>query len=426
MFLTKRLRKTIINILANLQFAIFLLILIVFYSISGSIIEQDQPFDYYIENYNQIKILNLFSASTLILNIGLDHIFSTFWFYFLIFIFSLSLIICSITTQFPIFLFSKSNRFFYLRNIPKTLQICKTLSIIKIFSINHVLIKKNYLLFQKKNSFYSYKGLIGKFAPLLIHLSLITVIFGSIIATLASFSSQELIPKTEITTIQNITRKNIFSLIPSYSIRVNDFWIDYTKNTDVNQYFSDISILNKFGNEEFRKTISVNHPVRYKNLAIYQTDWNLSALRIKVNNNEVLQIPLTPLKDQKKSWIGNIILNQKQYFLVVQKLNGLVSVYDSNGQLIQTLEFGERMVDFQLIDLIPATGLQLKSDPGVPVLYLGFFFLMISIVLNNQYFPELWLSNLESKNKIILVGKTNRSLIGFNIEIFKILKELVL
>lgn len=421
----KKFQRIFTNVLANLQFAIFLLVLIAFYSVCGSILEQDQPVNYYIENYSNIKVLNFFSFSDLILKFELDRIFSTVWFYALIFVFSLSLITCSFTRQLPTFLFFKGNRFFYSQNIPKTLQICKTFNYIKISSLNNSLLRQKFLIFQKRNSFYSYKGLIGKFAPLLVHLSLIITILGSVIATLSSFSAQELVSKSEIATIQNITRRNLLSNIPSYSLKINDFWIDYNSTNNINQYFSDISILDDAGNESIRRTISVNHPLQYEGLTIYQTDWTLNTLRLKLKSGQIQQVPLSILKDQKKSWVGNVVIDQNQYFFVLQEFNGLISIYDSKGQFYQSAELGQKLDDFQIIDVIPATGLQLKEDPGIPILYLGFFFLMISIILNNQYFPEIWISTLEENNKVALIGKTNRSVIGFNIEIFKTLKQLV-
>ena len=89
---------------------------------------------------------------------------------------------------------------------------------------------------QKQGVLYSYKGLIGRFAPLLVHLSLIIVLAGTMIASLSSFSAQELIPKSELFVVQNTIRKGVFSQFPNYSIRVNDFWITYNEEENIKQW----------------------------------------------------------------------------------------------------------------------------------------------------------------------------------------------
>ena len=77
---------------------------------------------------------------------------------------------------------------------------------------------------------------------------------------------------------------------------MNDFWITYTKQTTVSQFYSDISILNVDGNEIERKTIFVNSPVKHQGVDYYQTDWNLVGLRIKTDKDPIpVQYPLVSI-----------------------------------------------------------------------------------------------------------------------------------
>lgn len=420
----QKIQKKTLTLLTDLKFAISLFFLISFYGICGSILEQERPAQYYIENYSNEKPFLKFLTSDLIFNLGLDHIFSTWWFYILIFIFALSLITCSFTRQVPIFLFSRGSRFFYSGNVPKNLQIFQRTETIKSQNLTNLLLEKNYLTIQKQGVSYSYKGLLGRFAPLLVHLSLIIVLVGTMVASLSSFSAQELIPKSELFVIQNTIKKGVFSNFPNYSIRVNDFWIDYDKEERVQQYFSNISIITAQGNENFSKTISVNNPLQYKGLTIYQTDWDLIALRLKLKDGTIKQIPLTPLSNQKKSWITNFTVQNNTYYLVVNNLNGYISVYNANGNFIQQLETLDETPDFQFLEIIPRTGLQLKIDNGVPIIYLGFFFLMLSILASSKQFPELWVSNVKHDKILYIAGKTNRSQLAFDLEWFKIFKKI--
>jgi len=424
----KQLQKKLLQILTDLKFAISLFFLISFYGVCGSILEQERPAQYYIENYSVEKPFLNFLTSDLIFNLGLDHIFSTWWFYTLLIIFSLSLITCSFTRQLPIFLFSRGVRFFYSSssNIPKTFQIFKSTKNINNSFLTNLLLNKNYLTIQKQGVLYSYKGLIGRFAPLLVHLSLIIVLAGTMVASLSSFSAQELIPKSELFTIQNTIRKGTFSQFPKYTIRVNDFWITYNEEENIKQYFSNISVLGINGTEKASQTISVNNPLQYKGLTIYQTDWDLVALRLQLKNGIIKQIPLIPLEKQSKNWIANFQIDNNNYYIIVSNLDGYVSLYDKDGQFLQQLELLDEISDFKLVDIIPRTGLQLKMDAGVPIIYLGFFFLMLSIIASSKEFPELWISNDKHNKNIYVAGRTNRSQLAFDLELFKIFANLKL
>ena len=72
------------KILTDLRFAIFILLLIAFSSSLGSFIEQDEIFSFYKQNYPINKPIYGFIDVNFILFFGLDHIYRTWWFLFLL------------------------------------------------------------------------------------------------------------------------------------------------------------------------------------------------------------------------------------------------------------------------------------------------------------------------------------------------------
>lgn len=64
----------------------------------------------------------------------------------------------------------------------------------------------------------------------------------------------------------------------------------------VSQFHTDLSLLNMDGKEVMRKTISVNDPLRYGGVTIYQTDWSISALQILKDNKGPYNLAMAPLK----------------------------------------------------------------------------------------------------------------------------------
>ena len=94
-------RQKIFRLFADLRFSIFTLLLISFCSIIGTVIEQDQSIETYKINYPLTNPVFGFLSWDRILYFGFDHVYQTWWFLFLIFLFGLSLVLCSFLQQLP-------------------------------------------------------------------------------------------------------------------------------------------------------------------------------------------------------------------------------------------------------------------------------------------------------------------------------------
>ena len=420
-------KQKLFRLVADLRFSIFILLLISLFSIIGTVIEQDQSIEIYKANY---PITNpVFGVLTWdrILQFGFDHVYKTWWFFTLIFLFGLSLISCTFLQQLPSLKIARRCQFFRKTGQFSRLQIFTTL---KKFSLNQILsrIKQNqYSIFQQRNIVYCYKGLIGRIAPILVHFSMILVLLGTIIGSLFGFKAQEMVPKTESFHIQNILNNGQLSVIPKTSARINDFWITYTKNKTVSQFYSDISVLNSQGKETDRKTISVNYPLIYKNVYYYQTDWNLIGLRIQVSNNEIIEYPLLNiLNNQNKIWLTWISTNKslnEGILALSDNLEGYCSIYSETGDFLGNIELNETVSfhePFTLLEILSSTGLQIKTDPGIPVIYAGFLFLMISTLISYITYSQVWM--IQKNQKLFIGGTTNRALFDFELEFFKFIQ----
>ena len=241
------------------------------------------------------------------------------------------------------------------------------------------------------------------------------------------FKAQEIIPKTETFHIQNILSTGQLSLIPKTSARINDFWITYSKQKTINQFYSHISILNNEGNEIKQETIFVNSPAKYNGITYYQTDWNLIGLRLKNQNQTIIQYPLTNvLSDKDKIWLSWIPLNTDLtdgVTILINNLQGYCSIYNKFGQFIGNLELNESIninPFLTLIDIISSTGLQIKADPGIPIIYGGFAFLMISTLISYITYSQIWI--VKENNNFYIGGNTTRATFDFELEFFKITK----
>lgn len=424
-------KKSFFRSIADLRFAISILLLIASSSIIGTIIEQDQSLETYKLNYPLNNRVFGFLSWDIIIKFGFDHVYTTWWFLTFIILFGISLMTCTFLQQFPSLKIARRCQFFRTTEQFRRLKIFTKLNY---YTLNKLLFKikeNHYSIFQQRNITYCYKGLIGKIAPIVVHFSMILVLFGTIIGSVSGFKAQEIIPKTEIFHIQNILISGNLTLIPKVSARINDFWITYTEQKTISQFYSDISILNIKGNETKRETIFVNSPAKYNNINYYQTDWNLTALRIENQNGIIFEYPLiNTFNNSNKVWLTWIPNNQNNqkfndgFTILIDNIEGYCSIYNQQGKFLGNLELNETISLNSLltfVDIITSTGLQIKTDYGIPIIYTGFLFLMISILISYITYSQIW---IVTNNRIIFIGgNTTRAIFTFELEFLKLIKQ---
>ena len=421
-------KRLIFRSFADLRFAIVILLMIASFSIIGTVIEQDQSTEVYKMNYPLSNPVFGFLSWDIILRFGLDHVYQTWWFLLLIFLFGLSLLTCTILQQFPSLSLSRRCQFFRTIKQFRRLKLSTKLNQLTTQQLLFRVKNSKYSIFQQKNIIYCYKGLIGRIAPIVVHFSMIIILLGAITGALEGFKAQEIIPKTETFHIQNILSNGKVSSIPRVSGRINDFWITYTKQNTISQFYSDLSLLNIEGTEIKRQTIFVNSPARYNGINYYQTDWNLISVRIQNSKLDIFQYPLVNfLSSRDKIWItwipNNPTLDQGN-ILLVDNLQGFCAVYENSGKFIGNLELNEPFdnnLSFTLVDIMSSTGLQIKKDPGIPLIYMGFFLLMVSTLISYITYSQLWI--IRDKNQLFIGGNTTRDNFQFELEFFELVKD---
>jgi len=420
-------RQSTFKIIADLRFAITILLIIASASIIGTVIEQDQSIETYKLNYPLTNRVFGFLSWDIILKFGFDHVYTTWWFITFILLFGISLLTCTFLQQLPSLKIAKRCQFFRLTNQFRLLNISTKLQHLSLTKLLFRIKESQYSIFQQKDIAYCYKGLIGRIAPIIVHFSMILILLGAVFGSLNGFKAQEIVPKTETFHIQNVLSNGQLTQIPNVSARVNDFWITYTKQTTVSQFYSDISILNVDGSEIERKTIFVNSPIKYEGVDYYQTDWNLIGLRVQTNDETVSQYPLVSvLNNRSKVWLTWIPFDTELktgVTVLVDNLEGYASVYNDTGTFLGNLELNETFnsnLPITLTDIISSTGLQIKSDPGIPLIYAGFFLLMVSTLISYITYSQIWI--IQYNRQVFVGGTTNRATFDFELEFFELIK----
>ncbi len=396
------------------SFGIIILVLIAAASSIGSFIEQDEDLNFYQQNYPIERPIYGFINWKIIKFLGLDNIYSTWWFIVLLITLVISLISCSVTRQFPIV--TNAKEYFFKKQSIAFLRLPLSVKFKNIYYLKELILiqlqKLKFYIYQNKNLIYGYQGLIGRISPILVHISLILILAGSSIGAFVNFTAQELLPKGEIFRIQNTIKVGPLTKLPIVNIRVNDFWVDY-ENNRIHQFYSNISVLNNYGVEAKQQTISVNNPLRLNTIDIYQSDWNLLGIRVKnLETNKVSEIPLFQLKQKSKSritWIKDDIT------IVIDKLENNYKVYNKQGEFLGTKNLGDKLTDnLVIIDTLPSTGLLIKYDPTITIIYSGFALLIITTFLSYLPYTQIWM--FSEKGTTWLGGTTNRGRLQLELE----------
>lgn len=427
-------KRELIPFLADLRLAIVLLLLIALFSITGTVIEQGQSAAFYQANYPEQPALFGFLTWKVILQTGLDHVYRTWWFLALLILFGSSLTACTFKRQLPALRwFSRTWNFYTQPRQFQKFALSAEFNQGSVDDLVPLLEQRRYRVFRQDNSLYAHKGIVGRVGPIVVHIGILVILLGGIWGAMTGFIAQEMIPSGATFQIRNITDAGPFAerQVPKdWAVKVNRFWIDYTPDGTIDQFYSDMSVLDQAGQEVKRQTIHVNEPLRYRGVTLYQADWAIAGVRVRLNNSPIFQLPMAQLDTGGKgrlwgTWIPTKPDLSEGVSLIAKDLQGTVIVYDAAGKLVATVRSGMATevngVTLKVLDLIGSTGLQIKADPGIPIVYAGFALLMLGVIMSYISHSQIWA--LQVDGQCFVGGKTNRAQVAFEREMIGILDQ---
>ncbi|HEY9861750.1 MAG TPA: cytochrome c biogenesis protein ResB, partial [Candidatus Obscuribacterales bacterium] len=197
-------QKELLPLLADLRLAIVLLLAIAVASISGTVIEQGQSIAFYQANYPEDPALFGFLTWKVLLTVGLDHVYRTWWFLTILILFGGSLTACTFTRQFPALKAARQWKFYEQPRQFQKLALSAELEAGSLEALVPLLEKQRYKVFQEGEKLYARKGLVGRIGPIVVHASMLLILVGAIWGAMTGFMAQEMIPSGATFKIQNI------------------------------------------------------------------------------------------------------------------------------------------------------------------------------------------------------------------------------
>ncbi|MBK5101498.1 MAG: cytochrome c biogenesis protein ResB, partial [Desulfobacteraceae bacterium] len=399
--------------------------------------------------------------------LDLFDMYHSLWFRLLMGCLTLNLIICSID-RFPrtlrrIRVLPKADRSKPFENLPPQQSLLVQGHIIEVAKRAEQLLKKHYKKIHTKakpgtHFFYGEKGRYSHFGVYIVHLSVLTIFIGALVGSLFGFQAYVNIPSGDQIDTVNL-RKGGKPLKLGFEVRCNNFTVDFYESGAPKEYRSELSFLVQ-GEEVEKRSLLVNHPVEFKGVTFYQSSYgsipgNKARLKIlylasthkiitlEAKAGDLLPLPGNEGKFQIADVKGNFMKMGPAVLISVQPNQGKEkrfwvfqhheSVKERFPQLMNRFPklnpsiFKPYTFFLEKLETRYYTGLQVNRDPGVFVVWLGFFLMIVGFVVT--FFTShrrLWLRISRDKDGVAIsvAGTSSKNPVGLQRELESITNDL--
>ncbi len=450
---------------SSVSLAVVVFAIISLTSIVGTIIEQQA------EPERNIKLLAKFFGESVAPTVfraldamGFTDMFSSWWFMGLLFIFASNLIVCSID------------------RLPKIWKVVKTpippLSDEKLNAITskkEVVLKDNVEKAEQKvndalkkigfrgdihkegsmTQICAEKGRYSRLGVYVTHLSILLILVGAVVGMKFGFNGNlNLLEGTS----SSVAFGNSGQEIPlGFELRCDNFDVNFYPDSDrPKEYKSWLTVIDH-GKEVMKKEIEVNSPLTYNGITFYQSRYGYQP-----NRNGIFKFTVTPsggkaqdisarfrepFAVQGTNFTGAVV--DFSPALGVDESGKLFSYAESMNNPAAFVEFSEAgkpkfkqwvlkrypetwktpvgIVEFRDLWGVQYTGLQVRQDPGVWIVYLGC--IVMALGLYTAFFmshARIWVRLREEKNstRITIATSINKNRIAFGRTLDRFVQDL--
>lgn len=412
--------------IADLRVAIVLLLLIALASGIGTAIPQKESLAFYHQRYDDAPWLGWLKGEG-ILRLQLDHVYSSGWFLALLALLGLALILCSWRRQWPALQASLRWIDYTTPRQLSKLALGETLTHPRadgLAVLGERLRNQGWSVRSQEGRLAARKGLVGRVGPLLVHAGLVVLMVGSAWGALAGQRLEQfLAPGRELELLDRQGR-------PQVTLALDAFAISRDPAGRPEQFTSQLRLIPPPAGEPSatpspqQAEISVNHPLRYRGMTLYQADWTLAAIQIQLGRSPVLELPLQPFPQLGEQVWGLLLPTRpdgsQPVLLTLSSEEGPVEVFGGDGSSLARLQPGGEPQEVQglpirVAGVLPASGILLKRDPGVPLVYSGFAIALLGGGLSLVATRQLWVvvEQREGGLRLHAAGLCNRNLTAF-------------
>ena len=426
----------VVGWISDLRVAIVLLLVIAITSGVGTAIPQREPADLYHRLYDPQPWLGLLNGDG-VLALQLDHVYSSGWFLGLLAWLALALLLCSWRRQWPAL---QAALRWIDYSTPRQLS---KLSVAETFTTDTpkasldqlagLLQRQGWQIQRHDDRLAARKGLLGRVGPLLVHAGMVVLMLGAAWGALGGQRAEQyLAPGRSLELMDSRGSSQL-------TLALDHFSIQRDPAGRPEQFTSQLRILEGDGSGRSllkQAEISVNHPLRFQGVTLYQADWALATISLQLGKSPLLELPLQSFP-QLGEQIWGIVLptrpdGSEPVLLSLGSEQGPVEIYGADGISLARLAPGGAAVEvkglpIRVESVLPASGILLKRDPGVPLVYAGFAIALAGGGLSLLATRQLWAIAEQpagQAGQLHVAGLCNRNLTGFAAELPQILAQL--
>jgi cytochrome c biogenesis protein len=422
---------------ASVKLALFSLLILATTSIIGTLIPQNNPPEFYIENFGQ-RTAQFFQL------LDVSDMYNSWWFIGLLLLFSINLIVCTIDRLPNVWQMVVLNNLDTdperLEKMPHRQEFQVRGDAGALAEIAATLLAKNGWKAQRADKptgslLFSQKQAWSRLGVYAVHLSILIIFAGAIIGSLLGFKAGVMIPEGSAT--DTVYETGTAKPIPlGFTIQCDDFNVSfYADGTTPKEFRSDLSILENGKTIIGKRPIIVNDPLTHKGITFYQSSYEpMQGFNVVITNkatkvSQSFQIPF----GQKISWPeGGIdfgVINQE----VRSRMGdvGALKVWFSDGKgdpsifwmdnnATQTVASPTGTYDFAASQVY-ATGLQVAKDPGVWTVYAGCALMLIGLYVafflsHRRVWVYITREEAADRCRILVCGGSSKNRIAFEKE----------
>lgn len=472
---TTRIVDRVWNTFSSVKIAIWIIVVILVASGLGTIFPQQQyipvpvPTELDVERFytDTYGILG-----TIYYQLGMHNMYSSWWFVTLLVMLGTSLIICSLDRVIPLYKALNKPRLNQHKSFLKGQKLYAEAPKPADRSEQEILEqtaqslkKKGYYLFQTDRALLAEKGRFSRWGPYINHIGLILFLIGVLMRSLPGFHLDEYVWVREGETVPIPETpyyvKNVAYKTEYYTEEEMPEKLDLKGGVIAKSYQTDaILYLNRNADipgakpdlvEVLSGPIIVNHPMKHEDIYLYQSGFqemqlgalNFTLLDVKNDNKEIGPIKLDLYnperdiqvaegykvrvldyfpdfamgKDGKPITQTNLPKNPMFAMEIVSERDAInEKVVYLEGSILTQKNDAQFGLKINMPDLIDITGLNVRTDKALPLIWVGSFIFMIGVVMGFFWqHRRIWIQFQEGN--MLIAGHTNKNWFGLRKEV---------
>jgi cytochrome c biogenesis protein len=468
--MVKEKNRTVIDkiwdLFASVKLAVVIFSLIGLTSIVGTVIEQQVEPEKNIQLLSKMLGIGHEAAHSILAvldKLGFTDMYHSWWFLTFLLLFAANLIICSLDRLPRVLKLVREKVHALPLDYIEKMSIKRTLSKkdkasqmkeLAVSSLNGIGFKPLESSGEQGTQLYAEKGNFTRLGVYITHLSILIILAGAIIGLLFGYNAVLNLPEGEVSSFAYKDRQTKIPL--GFDLRCDNFEVEYYPGSDMPKAYKSWLTVLKNGKEVLKKSIVVNDPLSYEGITFYQSSFGtvpgasgngILVLRVVSSSGKAEQIntkiggsftiPGTSVTGRITNFSPALSVDQtgRAYTYAEQMTNPAVYIEFSeagkmkySGWILKrypqtwSLSDGNR-VEFLDYWGVEYTGMQVRKDPGVLIVYLGCILMAIGLYMTFfMSHKRVWINISEEKNnvKVLIGASVNKNKAAFEGKIEKL------